>query len=396
MKKRNTALSILFLGLLICTAGTVRAQDEAAYKQLAKRLVQSASVKPGDVVVIDGGKHMIPLMESIAIEVQMIGGMPVMFLESDRVTRSMYTEVPDKYLEQVPKFFGEWYKNANVFIGLPSFEDNKALIAGVSDERFAKFSKTSDYFAGILNSLPVRVVGIDFPTKLDAENAGIDFATYQKLTSDGINTDYETLSGKGEKLQQMLKSAKSVRITSPAGTDFTFSLAPGRSVFLDDGIVTADEAKSKVFTERVVNLPGGNVFFAPLETSASGKVVVPRMRCRYKDMDNVSFEFKNGRMESFNAATNAECFQEALKPYTGPKDMFGNVWIGLNPALKVIEEGKANYRPFNAAGMVYVGIGENRQYGGNNNSNSGSNFPITNATVTVDGKMVIKDGKLVF
>ena len=46
------------------------------------------------------------------------------------------------------------------------------------------------------------------------------------------------------------------------------------------------------------------------------------------------------------------------------------------------------------AGMVYISIGENRFPGGKNNSNGGFSFPITNATVTIDGKPVIKDGKL--
>ena len=389
-----------FLLLLIVTVALsfghhVYAQDDATNQQLAKRIVRSAGVKEGDVVMIDGGRHMVPLMETIAIEVQMTGGMPIMFLESDRVARTMLKDVPDKYLEQVPRFYAEWLKHANVYIGLPSYEDPKSVNAGIPAERFAKFSKTNDFFAGVINSLPIREVDIDFPTKAAAEINGMEFPVFQKVMFDGINADYEAISAQGSKLQTMLQSAKQIRITSPSGTDLAFSMAPDRGVYLDDGIVTGEEAKSKMFTARYVALPGGSVYFAPLETSANGKVVIPRMRCRYNRMNNVTFEFKDGRMQNFKAASQADCFQEIMNAYTGPKDMFGSVWFGLNPSLRNVEDDKADLRQFNTAGMVHIGIGDNRQYGGVNNSNSGYTFPITNATVTVDGKTVIKDGKLV-
>ena len=346
--------------------------------------------------MITGGKHMIPLMEAVAIEVQKAGGFQNMILNTDRVTRSFYTEVPDKYLEQEPRYWAEWLKQTNVFIGLPSTEDNKALIEGVSDERFAKISKGGEFFGDILNTLPVRVVSIGFPTKKDAENVGMDFPAYEKIMMEGINADYSAISAQGEKLRQMLKNAKQIRITSQAGTDMTFSLAPNREVFMDDGIVTAEEAKSTLIAQRIASLPGGSIYFAPLETSANGKVVVPKDMCRYAPLTNYRFDFKNGMMQNFKAATGGNCFEESMKPYTGAKEMFGAVWIGLNPMLRIVEDGKANFRPFNAAGMVNIGIGDNRFYGGSNTSTGGNSFPITNATVAIDGKIVVKDGKLVF
>lgn len=398
MNKTTLRPLVLLLIAFVCTAAVpaINAQDEKKYQEIAVRLVQSASVKTGDVVVIDGGKHMIPLMEAVAIEVQKTGGMPVIILESERVARSYYTEVPEKFLELEPRFWGEWLKNTNVYIGLSSWEDPKAVIDAVPETRFAKASKAGDFFSGLLNSLPVRLISIDIPKKQDAENNGMDFAAYQKIMMDGINADYRAISAQGNKLREMLKTARQIRVTSPAGTDFTFSPAPGREVFVDDGIVTEERARSKMFAQRIASLPGGSVFFAPLETSANGKVFVPKMQCRYAPMNNVNFEFKNGALQNFKAGTNAECFQETMAPYTGPKDMFGAVWFGINPGLRVVEDGSARFRPFNAAGMVHIGIGENRLYGGSNNSNSGYSFPITNATVTIDGRTVIKDGKLSF
>ena len=395
MKYKKFTRFIIIVAVFVSTAVGINAQTDESTQKLAARMVLSASLKPGDVVMIDGGKHMIPLMEAVAIEVQKAGGMPVMFLYTDRVTRSYYTDVPEKFLELEPRFWGEWYKNANVLISLPTSEDNAALFQGVSETKMAKINKAFDFLNAAVSSLPIRVVSADFPSKKDAELVGLDFPVYEKLMMDGIYADPALLTATGGNLRQLLTGAKQVRITTAAGTDFTFSLAPGREVYIDDAVVTQERAKSKLIAQRLAALPGGNVFFAPLETSANGKIVVPKARCRFAPMDNVSFEFKNGKLQNFKAAGNAECFEERMKANTGPKDMFGTIWIGTNPSLKVVEDDKANFRPFNAAGMVYIGVGENRIYGGSNNANFGYSFPITNATVSIDGKTVVKDGKLV-
>ena len=75
--------------------------------------------------------------------------------------------------------------------------------------------------------------------------------------------------------------------------------------------------------------------------------------------------------------------------------MFASVAIGLNPEWKVIED-PGDFRPEDAAGMVTINIGNNQLLGGENRSTGGFSFPIVNATVEIDGRVVVKDGKLTF
>ncbi len=97
---------LLVLGTVV-VSGSIA--EEAADPELARRIVNvSASVNPGDVVVVAGGKHTIELMEALAIEVQKAGGMVSMFLNSDQVLHSLYAFVPEKYLELEPAYFAEW------------------------------------------------------------------------------------------------------------------------------------------------------------------------------------------------------------------------------------------------------------------------------------------------
>jgi hypothetical protein len=44
---------------------------------------------------------------------------------------------------------------------------------------------------------------------------------------------------------------------------------------------------------------------------------------------------------------------------------------------------------------VYVGFGSKQFIGGANKTTGGYNFPLVDSTVTVDGKVIVKDGKLI-
>jgi leucyl aminopeptidase (aminopeptidase T) len=365
------------------------------YGELAGRIVKtSANVKAGDVVVVAGGRHNIALMEALAIETAKQGGMVTMFLDSDKYERALYTEVPEQYLEQPPTYFAEWVKHMNVYIGLPGVEDPKAVFGDVPQERFAKANKAGQVVTDVLNASGVRIVNLGYPTQSDAAVNQLDFATYQKAFWDAVGADYQKISQDGNKLKQMLQGAKTVRVTSPSGTDFTFSVGD-RPIFVNDGIVTEEKAKSKYVLNRFVFLPAGAIFFAPIETSANGKVVVARDRCQFKPLTGESFTFNQGQLENFKAESGGQCYAEAMAPYTGPKDMFASFQIGLNPAAKVMEN-PGDYRPGEAAGLVYIGVGDNQLLGGSNKVEGGGGFgfPIVNATVTIDGKTVVQDGKL--
>jgi leucyl aminopeptidase (aminopeptidase T) len=380
------------LGAFVFAGSAAKAQDYAA---LARRIVKtSASVKPGDVVVVSGGKHDVALMEDLAIESAKAGGLVTMFLDSDKYERAVYTEVPERYLEQQPAFFVAWLKHINVVIGLPGVEDAKATYGDVPPERFAKASKAAQVVTDALNASGVRAVFVGYPSRSDAAVNQLDFATYQKVFWNAVGADYQKISEQGKKLKQMLQGAKTVRVTSPSGTDFTFSVGD-RPIFVDDGIMTEEKAKSQLAVTRFVSLPSGTVFFAPIETSANGKVVVPKDQCQFKPMTGESFEFKQGHLENFKAEQGAQCFAEAMAPYSGPKDVFGSFQIGLNPAAKVMED-PGDYRPGYAAGLVSIGTGDNQLMGGSNKVQGGGGwgFPIVNATVTIDGKTVVQDGKL--
>jgi len=384
---------LLNIGLL--SVKPVLAQEKN-FDELAHRIVTtSANIKPGDVVVISGGKHTIPLMEALAIESNKAGGMVTMFLGSDKVSRYFIADVPEQYLEQEPRFFAEWLKQVDVWISLPDVSDIKALDAGVPASRLAKIDKTNQFIIGLLDGMKFRQVNLIYPTDERAKAFGLDGATYVNMIWEAMGADYNQIADNGEKLKKMLEGTKTVRVTSPSGTDVSFRTG-NRPIFLDDGVIPADKAKSKRFIDRTAGLPAGSLTLAPLEDSATGKVVVPQVDCRYQPMTNVSFVFNKGKMEDFKAAKGGNCLQELIADSGGATNQIASFSIGLNPAWKVHEENGARYYPGGGLGVVFVSIGDNELLDGKNKAQGafGFGFPIVGATVEVDGKVVVKDGKL--
>jgi leucyl aminopeptidase (aminopeptidase T) len=383
---------------LSALAGTVLAQSTKPLSPdltaLAHRIaVTSAGIKPGDVVVVAGGKHTIPLMEAIAIEAQKAGGMTNLFLSSDSVTRSYYRDVPEEHLALTPTFFGDWVRTIDVWIGLPGEEDFPSLLAGIPEKRVAKAMEAGQVLNEIINRSGVRVVFVGYPSAGAAKASRMPYETLEQQHWAGVAADYKAIAARGAALQGVLKSAREVRVTAPSGTDVTFTIGE-RPVFLNDGIVTEEDAKGTVLLARFASLPGGEILVAPPERSASGKVVVPRHRCKDSPLRNVAFELDRGQVRNLQAGQGGECLKRDLDAFGEPAMVFGSFTLGLNPALQVIENG-ADFRPSAAAGLVTLAIGANEWLGGANKTQGGFQFPIVGATVIADGKVLVREGRLV-
>ncbi|MDQ6932695.1 MAG: aminopeptidase [Candidatus Eremiobacteraeota bacterium] len=359
-------------------------------------VVTSAAVRPGEVVVIEGGKHTVPLMESLAIEAQNAGGIVTMFLDSDAVLRSRNMNVPEKYLSTEPRFLADWLKNVDVYITLPAVSDIKALDAGVSARRLGLINKSTEFLTPLLDSMKYREVDITYPTAERASSMGLDAATYSAMLWNAMRADYAEVAKKGQAAQTLLHGGKSVHITSPDGTDVTFDLDAQRPIFVDSGTITAERAAGKPYVYRDVGIPGGSVALAPVEASANGKVVVPQVRCRFETMRNVTLEFHNGVAQNIAASSGMGCFNALLSASGGPTKTVASFSIGLNPAWTSHEENGAAYYPNAGAGVVYIATGDNQLLGGANKTvgNYGFAFPIRNATVTVDGRSIVSNGVL--
>jgi aminopeptidase len=383
-------------GARSASADGAGSSDSSQISRLAGEVTRRAlRVHKGDVVMIAGGKHTVPVMEAMAIEALRQGAQMQMLLSSERVTRARLKELPEENLSIPSKYFADWLKTTTVYIGLPGAADPKAVFADVPEARLAKFSAGFAAIYDMLDASPVRGSYIDYPSEGAARVAGMPYADYARMQLAAIGTDPQAMAQSGARLEARLKGAKAVRITSPAGTDLKLTLA-GRPAVVDAGMLAPGAEKEKQFIKRWITLPGGNVGAATGESSASGVVVVPKDQCKFQPLLDARYQFSGGALTSITAKQGESCLKEQIAAYGEPMRRIGQIGVGLNPELRVVEE-NGDYRPWNGAGVVGLFLGDNTMLGGSLKVPGAVviGIPITDATLEVDGEALVRDGKLV-
>src|SRR5256712_8228061 len=336
---------------------------------------------------------MVPAMEALAREVQKAGGHPLLLLQSPRVIHSYFRNVPAKSLGRPPVGRRAFQvKGIDVEVALPAFENFQQSFSDIPAERQAKVreagAQASEDFPEGQNRGEIRVLISHPPSPADAAFSHVDAALYDRITWDAIAADYGQIHVQGDALRQTLERSHQVRVTSPEGTDLTFSVA-GRPVIVDAGIVSA--SASGLQAARTAQLPGGAVFVAPLEGSVNGKIRAPSDQCEQPVKDE-AIDVSNGMPENVHAGSDAAYVQMPENAV----GRFGYVEIGLNPALRPAEPGVGGALLPLQAGMVTVDFGANAGLGGANKGNpqTGWFIVLPRATVEVDGRVIVKEGEL--
>jgi hypothetical protein len=101
MNRRLILLSLAGVG--IATTGAAQRAGKPDLQAIAHQLVASAMLQEGQSVLISGSVRDAALMEDLAIEARKAGAQPLLSLQSERLFRRSFDEVPRKYDSQEPK-----------------------------------------------------------------------------------------------------------------------------------------------------------------------------------------------------------------------------------------------------------------------------------------------------
>ena len=140
----------------------------------------------------------------------------------------------------------------------------------------------------------------------------------------------------------------------------------------------------------VFNLPAGAIYTTVHESETEGSLWLPRAG----GATGVVFRFENGRIGEIGAAANAESLNAIFEDHTGEPRRVAHIGDGLNPYLArpigwtLVDE--------HIYGSLLISLGENRSMGGLNESSLNVDFAIPDASLLVDGRVIVLEGKVVF
>lgn len=369
------------------------AAPAADFRSLAAKVVgQSAGIQENEVVELFGSPEDLPLLNELSIEVRKLGAHPFVLIGDDKTSRRMFDDVPAKYDSQEPRAMLGLVRMVDVIIGM-EYSEGRAL-KGVPPERQAAQTKAFQQVFPIMQQRRVRSVTLGnglYPTAERAEQFGVSREELAKIMYGGIDTDYEQLSRTAQGLRSALTGGKELRITGPSGTDLRVPIA-GRPVHMSDGVISADDRKQGG-PALSVWLPAGEVYLVPRAGGTEGVVVADRFYFEGDRIDGLRLEIKGGKVVGMSASSGLEALKARYDAAGKGRDLVGVIDFGINPSIQVPADGAVNV--WARAGAVTVGIGYNIWAGGDNAADYGLAADVRNATVTVDGRELVKDGKLV-
>jgi leucyl aminopeptidase (aminopeptidase T) len=374
-------------------AETVKKTAPTDLQQLAQRIVnQSAAVKEGEIVMINGSARDMELLENLVTEVQKVGGNPLLSISSDRMTKRSYTDVDPKFDSKPPKLGLALTKIANVTINMDS-GDTEGLLADIPPARLAERGKTFEPLTAESAKNKVRNVNIGndlYPTEWRAKRFEMPLDNFAKLFWDGVNIEYTGLEAAGEKARAAL-TGKEVEITHPNGTNLKVNIE-SKPAYISDGIISAEDVQKGSLD---VFLPAGEAAVITAPNSGTGKFIVEKDYFQGKEIKNLTMNFENGKMTSMTGEGDGFALLKADYDANGAgKDVLSYLDIGINPNYVLAPTSKLGN--WVSAGMVSVGTGNNTWAGGNNSVSYGAGGHLAGCTVKVDGKTIVENGKLMF
>ena len=376
-------------------AAPAKAAAATDLDQLADRVVtQSAGVKEGEVVLINGQPSDGELLENLAVSVRKAGGFPIVFYDTDRLDKRMFFDVPAKYDTQPDKATLGLMSMANAVITVAD-NTTENLFEGADPARVAARAKAGEAIGQAMLKRGVRTIEIGnnlYPTSWRAERYGMSADDLSKLFWSGVNTDYAQVQTHGDQVKAALAAGGEVHVTNPNGTDLKLNIK-GRPVLVSDGVLSDAERKTGGVAANVY-LPAGEVYTTPVAGSAEGKVVQTHTFFRGKPVDNLTLTVSGGKVTAMTGSGAGWAdYKAAYDASNDPrKDAFGFVDLGINPNVKL--PANSTIGTWVPAGAVTVGAGNNAWAGGDNTVPWASTLYLPGSTVTLDGKTIVDNGTL--
>ena len=363
------------------------------YGRIAKLVIErNLIVKKGDQVVIRTWDHTLDAAGELYYAARSRGANPNILLTAEDQYFRVLRELEPKALKVKNTLMLGIASHANVDIFLSGPRDPIKFQAVPYDKIRAAYDEETDKeLEKIAKRRKVRsaFLNIGQATPERAKAYGIDYEPWRNAMLDALMVDPVEFAKKARPIMAIIKKGKELKIKSRNGSKLTVKLAM-RDPVLDDGVLRpADVNKGDTF----VHLPSGVVFFAPLEGSAEGKLLYDMPTAsRGRLVRNIRLDIERGKVVGIDAKENKD---ELMASIGGEKELkkleLGYITIGVNPAAKpwFLDHQMA-------PGVVGVHFGANKGFGGKiTKADSFMGGFSQYATLEVDGKPIVKKGKIV-
>jgi leucyl aminopeptidase (aminopeptidase T) len=211
---------------------------------------------------------------------------------------------------------------------------------------------------------------------------------YEMLSGDAAAADYRDMDPIGRVLRDKLTEGDTIEITTPEGMDLTASLG-NRDAFYSCGEVRV----RKGMDLYGAGWPDGEASISPIEGTANGTVVWDVSMHEIGLLDEpIEGVFEDGYMTEIRGGSQADELRRILEKTNDPESYnLAETAIGINPDATITGYMRQDKK---AEGYLHLAVGSNDDTGGTVEAPIHLDGIVGNATVKIDGEVVVKDGEI--
>jgi aminopeptidase len=286
---------------------------EAYARLLVERCVD---VQPRETVVVNSTVLGRPLFEEVSRAVARHGAWVLPRIHFGAGNLAWTREAPEELLAEPSPVALHEQENVDVLIAIEAPENSRE-ISELDPERVQLMLKGSRRMLERQVSGDIRWVGCQFPCPSLAQDAGMSVRAFADFLFEACLLDWDEAGRKMNRIKERFDQASEVRVVGK-DTDVRLSL-DGRDGEVDDGHK---------------NMPGGEVFYCPVEDSAEGVVTFSEFPAVYigREVQGIRLKFEGGKVVDASATAGEDFLHELLDTDDGAKRL-GELGIGCNPGI---------------------------------------------------------------
>lgn len=336
-------------------------------------ITNAFEIKKGSIVLLQfwGDNKDCNILDKFAIEIAKVGGISIKHQLSREYLKDYFSQITNENLI-FPQSYFKAFELANTIIDICMYTPVMPH-KGFPKDKIQAYKRYMEALFNSVNKPEKKLIQLRVPTKQNAAETGFEFEVYKNALMNAYNINYCELKTTSNDLLTKLSRKKSVVIKTGKNNTLTFNICD-REWFKDDG--TGD-------------MPCGEMYIAPIEESANGKILLPKMELEEDTYKNVTLEFKNGKV--LNSSENTVL--NFLKSLPENADTLGELGIGLNKNIKdligldLVDE--------KCIGTAHIALGMNTMFGGKNNCPFHADFIFKPDELKIDDVVVIENGTLI-
>lgn len=284
----------------------------------------------------------------------------------------------EHHLKRFPEYLDYMVKGAQKYIGIDATANTRELTSA-DPKKIAERSKIMQPISKYIvnEKSKIRRCTVGYPTQAKAQEAEMSLREYEDFVFGACLQDWNKLGKEIDKVLNIFKKGKEVHLL---GKNVDLKMK------INGRLAAADKGEE--------NMPGGEVFMAPIRESVEGwiRFDYPAIRSGV-EVDGIRAQFEKGKTIKIEASKNEKFLKDMLN-IDENASYIGELGIGMNP--KVNKFTKDLLFDEKIGGTIHLAFGMAYEENGGGNDSALHWDIVKNmkqGEILLDGKTIQKNGK---